>query len=96
MFDNFYDKVEYKCKSDKLDKFGNIVYIDNKMIEARYVGGGSQYVVNSNTNETKLSHEYHTAEQVKEGDMLDNRLVISSEPSRDIFGKVCFYIVKVV
>ena len=45
MWDNYYDSVEYKEKSDKLDNFGNIVYLPPRDIKVRYVSGGEKFII---------------------------------------------------
>lgn len=95
MWNDYYDKVEYLEKEDKLDKSGNIVYKSPRTIDVRYVGGGEKYIVSKDGTSTKYTKEYHVPFMIKEGDKLDDKLVVNVEPSRDVFGNFHFCIVKV-
>ena len=95
MWDNYYDKVMYKEKQEKLDSFGNIVYKEARQISVREVSGGIDFEATNNSLKTKYSKEYHIPFEVKEGDKIDNKLVVNVEPSRDIFGNLHFCIAKV-
>lgn len=95
MWNSYYDKVEYLEKEDNLDKAGNIVYKPSRSIDVRYVGGGEKFVISKDDTSTKYTKEYHVPFLVKEGDKIDDKLVVSVEPSRDVFGNFHFCIVKV-
>lgn len=95
MFDNYYDEIVYIEKEEHLDKFGNIVYKEPRMIKCRFVGGGEQLIISKDETSTMYTKEYHVPFMIKEGDKLDNKLVISVEPSNDVFGNFHFCIVKV-
>lgn len=95
MWDNYYDSVEYKEKSDKLDNFGNIVYLPPRDIKVRYVSGGEKFIISKDDTSTKYTKEYHIPFLVKEGDKIDDKLVVAVEPNRDVFGNFHFCIVKV-
>lgn len=95
MWNNYYDKVMYEAKTDKPDKFGNIVYLSPRQIDVREVAGGEMYVIEKDNTKTKYTKEYHIPFIVKEGDKIDNKLVVSVEPNKDIFGKFHFCIAKV-
>lgn len=95
MWNDYYDKVEYLEKEDKLDKSGNIVYKYPRTIDVRYVGGGEKYIVSKDGTSTKYTKEYHAPFMIKEGDKFDDKLVVNVEPSRDVFGNFHFCIVKV-
>ena len=95
MWDNYYDKVMYKEKQEKLDSFGNIVYKEARQIDVREVSGGIDFEATNSSIKTKYSKEYHIPFEVKEGDKIDNKLVVNVEPSRDIFGNLHFCIAKV-
>jgi hypothetical protein len=95
MWDNYYDKVEYLEKTDSLDKFGNIVYKPSRTIDVRYIAGGEKYIIGKEETSTKYTKEYHIPFMVNEGDKIDGKLVVTVEPSRDVFGNFHFCIVKV-
>lgn len=95
MWGNYYDKVEYLEKEDKPDKAGNIVYKPPTTIDVRYVGGGEKFIISKEDTSTRYTKEYHIPFMVKEGDKIDNKLVVSVEPSRDVFGNFHFCIAKV-
>ena len=95
MWDNYYDKVEYIEKSEKLDNFGNIVYLPSRVIDVRYVSGGEKFIIGKDDTSTKYTKEYHVPFLVKEGDKIDGKLVVQVEPNRDVFGNFHFCIAKV-
>ena len=95
MWDNYYDKVEYLEKEDKPDKSGNIVYKTPRIINVRYVGGGERFIISKDDTSTKYSKVYHIPFMIKEGDKIDNNLVVSVDASRDVFGNFHFCIAKV-
>ena len=95
MWNNYYDKVMYKEKQEKLDSFGNIVYKEARQINVREVSGGIDFETTNSSIKTKYSKEYHIPFEVKEGDKIDDRLVVSVEASRDVFGNFHFCIVGV-
>lgn len=95
MWDNYYDKVEYLEKENKPDKSGNIVYKPSTTIDVRYVGGGDGFIITKDGISTKYTKEYHIPFMIKEGDKIDGNLVISVEPSKDVFGNFHFCIAKV-
>lgn len=95
MFDNYYDKVSYEQKTEEIDKSGFAIYLPPRIIDVRYVSGGNKFDIGAEETAIKYSREYHVPFEIREEDKIDGRLVLSSEPSRDIFGNVCFYRVKV-
>lgn len=94
IWSNYYDEVEYKEKTDKLDASGNIIYKSSVPLKCRHVSGGKEYVINKDDTAIKYTHEYQTPNKVKEGDMIDNREVVYVEPSKDVFGNFHFMIVR--
>ena len=92
MWDNYCDKVMYKEKQEDLDSFGNIVYKEARQINVREVSGGIDFETTNSSIKTKYSKEYHIPFEVKEGDKIDDRLVVSVEASRDVFGNFHFCI----
>lgn len=95
MWNNYYDKVIYKAKSDKLDATGNKVYTPPKSINVRHVSGGKENIIKKDDMTIKYTKEYQIPFMVNEGDMIDNRLVVYVEPSKDVFGNFHFCIAKV-
>ncbi len=92
---NYYDEVLYKKKTDKVDQSGNIIYNKEVFIKCRHVSGGKEYVINKDSTAIKYTHEYQIDNKnIKEGDMIDNREVVYVEPSKDVFGKFHFMIVR--
>ena len=92
MWDNYYDKVMYKEKQEKLDSFGNIVYKEARQIDVREVSGGIDFEATNNSIKTKYSKEYHIPFEVKEGDKIDDRLVVYVDSNKDVFGNFHFCI----
>lgn len=95
MFDNYYDVVSYEKKSDTKDNYGNEIYKEIRNINVRYVGGGEEFIISKDEFTNRHTKEYQIPFMIKEGDKIDGRLVMSVEPSKDVFGKFHFCIVKV-
>ena len=92
MWDNYYDKVMYKEKQEKLDSFGNIVYKEARQIDVREVSGGIDFEATNSSIKTKYSKEYHIPFEVKEGDKIDDRLIVYVDNNKDVFGNFHFCI----
>ena len=95
MWDNYYDVVNYKKKSSKLDKSGHTVFDRNESINVRQVSGGEEQIINVNGNAVKYTKEYQIPFMIAEGDLINDRNVVYAEPSKDVFGKFQFCIAKV-
>lgn len=95
MLGNFIDDIKYK-KSTGRSKLGNIEYQPEEIRKASYVKGKDIEVVEGDKKVTKYKRIYHTPFEVKEGDMIDGHLVVDVRPSRDLRGKVYFWIVGVI
>lgn len=95
IWNNYYDTVNYKKKSGKLDKGGALIYDIDKQIQVRQVSGGEQQILNIEGREIKYTKEYQIPFMIDEGDLIDNRIVVFVEPSKDVFGNFHFCIAKV-
>lgn len=94
MWNNYYDKATYK-KQNGIDESGSLKYEAPKEISLRQVSGGETYVVSDEDVSRKYSREYQIPFMVQEGDLIDDRVVKSVEPSKDVFGRFHFCIAKV-
>lgn len=95
MWNNYYDTIKYRAKTDRLDKGGSIIFNDEVSIKARQVSGGEHLILNSDGKEIKYTKEYQIPFMINEGDLIDGRNVIFVEPSKDVFGNFHFCIAKV-
>lgn len=95
MWDNYFDKVSYKKRKEELDAAGSKLYESARYINARHVTGGTEQHIDVNGTSVKYHEEYQVPFMVYEGDMIDNREVVYSEPSKDCFGIFHFCIAKV-
>lgn len=95
MWDQFYDVVKYKHKTDELDQTGSPVYDDPIDINVRNVSGGVAYEIKQDGLIRKVTHEYQVPFMVYVDDMIDDRLVVQADPSRGVFGEFYFCIAKV-
>lgn len=94
MWDNYYDEVSYSEKIG-IDAGGNIQYASPRNIKVRCVSGGQEYVIHREETSVKYTKEYQIPFMIKEGDKIDNRLVLDVEASKDVFGRFHFCIAKV-
>lgn len=95
MWDDYYDKVKYEAKSNKLDAAGNKIYDTPKYIKVRHVSGGKEQVINKDNMFIKYTKEYQVPFMIAEGDKIDGHTVVYVEPSKDVFGHFHFCIAKV-
>lgn len=96
MWDNYYDRVQYEESTEQLDDIGDKVYKESRLVDCRYVSGGSEQVISKESSSIKYTKEYHFPFEIKEGDKIDGRMVVSVDANKDVFGHVHFYIVKVL
>lgn len=94
MWNNYYDSVVYKKKIAE-DAGGNIIYDSPLDIHVRNVSGGKDYKFTSEETIIKYTKEYQIPFMINEGDLIDGRLVLNVEASKDVFGKFHFCIAKV-
>jgi hypothetical protein len=95
MWNDYYDKVKYEAKSNKLDAAGNEIYEAPRNIGVRHVSGGQEQVIKKDNMFIKYTKEYQIPFMVAEGDKIDGHNVVYAEPSRDVFGTFHFCIAKV-
>lgn len=95
MWDNYYDKVIYRAKSNRLDAAGNKIYDPPREILVRHVSGGKEEIIKRDETIIKYTKEYQVPFMVAEGDTIDDHTVVYVEPSRDVFGNFHFCIAKV-
>lgn len=95
MFNNYYDSVKYKPLVGE-GVTGDNVYGDEVLVRCRLVDGGKELGYSEDKITVKVSSEYQVPFQVNIGDMLDGKIVESVVPSKDVFGKVQFWVVKVL
>lgn len=95
MWDDYYDKVIYKKKTEQLDESGYSVYLPPQTIDVRCVSDGEKFIINKDGTSTKYTKEYHIPFIVYEGDKIDDKLVLSVNNNKDIFGDFHFCIAKV-
>lgn len=95
MWNNYYTEVQYTKRTDKTDAAGNPVYLPPYTINVRDVSGGVVYEIHKDGVSRKVTKEYQIPFMVNEDDKIDNRIVISADASKDVFGNFHFCIVKV-
>jgi hypothetical protein len=95
MWNDYYDEVVYTEKTDRLDKSGSIMYKEPRTISVRCVSGGESYVTAKEDTSIKYTKEYQVPFMLHEGDKIDDRVVVSVEAAKDVFGQFHFCIAKV-
>lgn len=95
MWDNYYDEVEYKESTGENDQSGYPDYKKPRKIKCRNVSGGTTYTIEQNETSIKYTKEYQIPFMIKENDMIDGRLVLNVEASKDVFGRFHFCIARV-
>lgn len=97
IFNNFYDEVDYTEKSGDKDISGKDIYLSPVKIKARHVGGSHVYKINDNNTVVTYSDEYQLPPDIEpsEGDKINNHIILNVTPSRNVFGDLEFWIVKV-
>ena len=95
MWSDFYDTVEYRHKTNKLDSTGSPVYDEPVMINVRDVSGGVSYEVKQDGLVRRITRKYQIPFMVYVDDMIDGRMVVQADPSRGVFGEFYFCVARV-
>lgn len=95
MWDNYYDTVEYKEKTEDSDHSGYPIYKPVRNIKCRQVSGGTVYTIQKEGTSVKYTKEYQIPFMIKENDMINDKIVVNVYASKDVFGNFMFCIAKV-
>ena len=95
MFNNYYDSVKLTSSSTGYDDAGYPIQSSPVSVNMRYVNGGKEFVIDREGTSIKYTKIYHSPTEVSVNDLIDGHIVVDVEPSRDVFGVLQFYIVRV-
>ena len=96
MFDNYYKTVIYNRNTNKKDEAGFIIKDPDIEVYVREVIGTRLFNSSTDVTTATSGKEYQCPVELELGGLVNGREIVSVDASRDVFGRIQFYIIKTV